>query len=105
MTRSNVSRPPSRRSSIHSARIARFGWAAAALAGAVLLKQFALVALPFLALMLATSGAGRAELKRAALVLFVMVDLLWSAPGPTPARREEGRRAVRWGAARRGLRS
>ena len=29
----------------------RFGWAAASLAGAVLLKQFALVALPFLALM------------------------------------------------------
>jgi Glycosyltransferase family 87 len=30
----------------------RFGWAAAALAGAVLLKQFALVAVPFLALMI-----------------------------------------------------
>jgi hypothetical protein len=46
----------------------RFGWAAAALAGAVLLKQFALVALPFLALMLVAGGAGRAELRRAALV-------------------------------------
>jgi Glycosyltransferase family 87 len=45
----------------------RFGWAGATLAGAVLLKQFALVALPFLALMLWTMGAGRAELKRAAL--------------------------------------
>jgi Glycosyltransferase family 87 len=45
----------------------RFAWAAAALAGAVLLKQFALVALPFFALMLVTAGAGRAEVKRAAL--------------------------------------
>jgi uncharacterized membrane protein len=46
----------------------RFGWAAASLAGAVLLKQFALVAVPFVALMLVHAGAGRAELKRAALV-------------------------------------
>jgi hypothetical protein len=46
----------------------RFGWAAAALAGAVLLKQFALVAIPFVALMLVNAGATRAELKRAALV-------------------------------------
>jgi hypothetical protein len=46
----------------------RFGWAAAALAGAVLLKQFALVAAPFLALMLVHAGAGRAELRRAALI-------------------------------------
>ena len=30
----------------------RFGWAAAALAGAILLKQFAIVALPFMALMI-----------------------------------------------------
>jgi glycosyl transferase family 87 len=45
----------------------RFGWAAAALAGAVLLKQFALVAAPFLALMLVHAGATRDELKRAAL--------------------------------------
>ncbi len=44
----------------------RFGWAAASLAGAILLKQFALVALPFLALMLVHSGATRKELKRAA---------------------------------------
>ena len=36
---------------------ARFGWAAASLAGAVLLKQFALVALPFLALMSLKAGA------------------------------------------------
>jgi uncharacterized membrane protein len=46
----------------------RFGWAAAALAAAILLKQFALVALPFVALMLLREGATRDELKRAALV-------------------------------------
>ena len=37
----------------------RFGWAAASLAGAVLLKQFALVALPFLALMIWRLGRPR----------------------------------------------
>jgi hypothetical protein len=42
----------------------RLRWAAAALAGAVLFKQFALVALPFLALMLAKQGAERRELWR-----------------------------------------
>ena len=46
----------------------RFGWAAASLAGAVLLKQFALVAAPFLALMIVHAGAGREEVKRAAAV-------------------------------------
>jgi hypothetical protein len=46
----------------------RFGWAAAALAAAILLKQFALVALPFIALMLLREGATRDELRRAALV-------------------------------------
>jgi uncharacterized membrane protein len=45
-----------------------FGWAAASLAGAILLKQFALVALPFLALMVWTMGARRTELARAAAV-------------------------------------
>jgi hypothetical protein len=45
-----------------------FGWAAASLAGAVLLKQFALVALPFLALMVWTMGTRRAELTRAAAI-------------------------------------
>ena len=44
----------------------RFGWAAASLAGAVLLKQFALVAAPFLALMI-WKLADRDELQRAAL--------------------------------------
>jgi Glycosyltransferase family 87 len=42
----------------------RFAWAAAALAGAVLLKQFALVAAPFLALMVVKEGG---SLKRPAL--------------------------------------
>jgi hypothetical protein len=41
----------------------RFGWAAAALAAAILLKQFAIVALPFMALMIP-----REEWKRAGLV-------------------------------------
>jgi uncharacterized membrane protein len=44
----------------------RFGWAAASLAGAILLKQFALVGAPFLALMI--WKIDRDELKRAALV-------------------------------------
>lgn len=47
---------------------ARYGWAAASLAGAVLLKQFALVAVPFIALMLIKRGLDRAQLRRAALV-------------------------------------
>jgi hypothetical protein len=42
----------------------RFAWAAAALAGAVLLKQFAVVAAPFLALMIVREGG---SLKRPAL--------------------------------------
>jgi len=46
----------------------RYVWAAASLAGAVLLKQFALVALPFLALMLVRRGVDRAELRRAVVV-------------------------------------
>jgi len=46
----------------------RLGWAAACLAGAVLLKQFAIVALPFLAVMLAKAGVGRGELWRAAAI-------------------------------------
>jgi Glycosyltransferase family 87 len=46
----------------------RYGWAAAALAAALLLKQFAVVALPFLVLLMIKQGAGRAELQRAALV-------------------------------------
>jgi len=57
----------------------RFGWAAASLAGAVLLKQFALVALPFIALMAAQSGASRDQLKRAGLV-FAGVLLVAALP-------------------------
>ena len=45
-----------------------FGWAAASLAGAILLKQFALVALPFLVLMLWAMGARGNELRRAGVV-------------------------------------
>jgi hypothetical protein len=45
----------------------RFGWAAASLAGAILLKQFALVALPFLALMIWKMGAARDERRRAGI--------------------------------------
>jgi hypothetical protein len=43
----------------------RFGWAAASLAGAILLKQFAAVAAPFLTLMIWKLGADRDALKRA----------------------------------------
>jgi glycosyl transferase family 87 len=44
----------------------RFGWSAASLGAAVLLKQFAIVAVPFLALMLVKRGLRGAELRRAA---------------------------------------
>ena len=46
----------------------RYRWAAASLAGAVLFKQFAVVAIPFVALMLLARGVPRSELKRAAAV-------------------------------------
>jgi len=46
----------------------RYRWAVASLAGAILLKQFALVALPFLALMLVNHAVDRSELKRVAAV-------------------------------------
>ena len=46
----------------------RYRWAVASLAGAVLLKQFAVVAIPFIALMLVARGVGRSELKRVAAV-------------------------------------
>jgi uncharacterized membrane protein len=47
----------------------RYGWSAASMAAAVLLKQFAIVAVPFLAVMLLKQGATRPELRRAAAVL------------------------------------
>ncbi|HZI90731.1 MAG TPA: glycosyltransferase 87 family protein [Thermoleophilaceae bacterium] len=46
----------------------RYRWAAASLAAAVLLKQFAVVAIPFIALMLVARKVGRSELKRVAAV-------------------------------------
>ncbi len=46
----------------------RYRWAAASLAGAVLLKQFAVVAVPFIALMLIARAVPRAELKRVGAV-------------------------------------
>jgi hypothetical protein len=46
----------------------RLTWAAASLAGAVLLKQFALVAVPFFALALVLMHVSRPHLQRAALV-------------------------------------
>ena len=51
----------------------RYVLAAACLAGAVLLKQFALVALPFLALMLVLRGADRRTLRDAAAVFAAVV--------------------------------
>jgi len=57
----------------------RFVWAAACLAGAVLLKQFAIVAIPFLVAMLLTSRGGRQSLGRAAAA-FSGVVLAGSLP-------------------------
>ena len=48
-------------------------WAAAALGAAVLLKQFAVVAIPFLALMLVARGLPREELKRSAAIFGAVV--------------------------------
>lgn len=54
----------------------RARWAAAALAGAVLLKQFAVVAIPFLAIMLVKQQLGRAELRRVALVFVAVLAVV-----------------------------
>ncbi len=57
----------------------RFGWAAAALGGAVLLKQFALVAAPFLALMIvreAGTGASTARTEGAVASRAAALDAL-----------------------------
>jgi Glycosyltransferase family 87 len=53
----------------------RYRWAAATIAGAVLFKQFALVAVPFLALLALKQGlgAGRRELARCAAVFAAVV--------------------------------
>ena len=53
----------------------RYRWAVASLAGAVLLKQFAVVAIPFLALMLVHRGLDRRELLRCAGVFVGIVAL------------------------------
>jgi hypothetical protein len=64
----------------------RFVWAAASLAVAVTLKQFALVAIPFFAVMLLTMGAPREALRRAGaafvgVVLLAFVPFLVADPG------------------------
>ena len=64
----------------------RFVWAAVALAAAILLKQFALVALPFLVLMLLARRPGRQALGRAGaalagVLLAGFLPFLIAAPG------------------------
>ena len=54
----------------------RYRWAVASLAGAVLLKQFAVVAIPFLALMLVHRGLDRRELARCAGVFAGIVAVV-----------------------------
>jgi hypothetical protein len=51
----------------------RARWAVASLAAAVLLKQFAVVAIPFLTLMLLARGLPRQELRRCALIFAAIV--------------------------------
>ena len=64
----------------------RFAWAAACLACAVLLKQFALVAIPFFAVMILMSRAGRQTFGRAAgafagIVIVGALPFLIASPG------------------------
>jgi hypothetical protein len=64
----------------------RFVWAAASLAAAVTLKQFALVAIPFFAVMLLTLGAPKEALRRAGaafagVILIAFVPFLVADPG------------------------
>jgi hypothetical protein len=64
----------------------RFVWAAACLAAAILLKQFALVAIPFFAAMLLTSRGGRQSFGRAAgvfggVLAFGTLPFLIAGPG------------------------
>ena len=67
----------------------RFVWAAACLAAAVLLKQFALVAIPFFAAMLITSRGGRQSFGRAAGAFAGVV-----VGGRTPVSHRVTRRAL-----------
>jgi hypothetical protein len=58
----------------------RFGWAAAALAGAILLKQFAVVALPFMALMVPREEWKRAGLTFAGVLAVAVLPFLVADP-------------------------
>jgi Glycosyltransferase family 87 len=59
----------------------RYGWAAAALAAAILLKQFAIVALPFMALMVPREEWKRAGLIGAGVLAAGLVPFLIADPG------------------------
>lgn len=64
----------------------RFGWAAASLGAAVLLKQFAIVAIPFFVAMLLISKDGRQSLRRSAaaftgVVAAGLLPFLIASPG------------------------
>jgi hypothetical protein len=59
----------------------RFGWAAATLAGAILLKQFAIVALPFMALMVPREEWKRAGLICAGVLAAGILPFLIADPG------------------------
>ena len=59
----------------------RYGWAAAALAGAILLKQFAIVALPFMLLMIPREEWKRAGLAFAAVLVAVVLPFVIVDPG------------------------
>jgi hypothetical protein len=58
----------------------RYGWAAAALASAILLKQFAIVALPFMALMVPREEWKRAGLTLAAVLAVFVLPFLIADP-------------------------
>jgi hypothetical protein len=58
----------------------RFGWAAAALAGAILLKQFAIVALPFIVLMVPREDWRRAGLALAGVLAAGILPFLVADP-------------------------
>jgi len=59
----------------------RFGWAAATLAGAILLKQFAIVALPFMALMIPREEWKRAGMICAGVLAAGILPFLIADPG------------------------
>jgi hypothetical protein len=58
----------------------RYGWAAVVLAGAILLKQFAIVALPFMALMVPREEWKRAGLTLAAVLAVFVLPFLIADP-------------------------